>query len=285
MVLEVLEQSSNEGLSRLQEMARRSEAGEKGGDVFSSRELERLVSMQQRVTRNYFRLLEAHGELRRRVGTARSTGTVLADALDSERQRLGRELHTGVGQALAGIQLHAGLLEAALPDPPERARKSLARIRELAGVAMDQVRGVSRGLYVPAWQAQPLTEALRDLWQRSGVAEKYAGSLELQAPSCEPAPEVRRALYLAAQEGISNAILHANARHVRMSLREEGGRIALEVEDDGTGFGAPAPAASASAGIGLRSLRDLARELGGGLEVRGTAQGTILSISFPVTHE
>jgi two-component system sensor histidine kinase UhpB len=243
--------------------------------------------MQLRASRNYFRLLQADRELRARAsGTPKTLGAILADSLEAERQRLGRELHTGVGQSLAGIQVHVSLLESALPHPPEPVRKSLNRISALAGTALEQVRGVSRRLYVPAWQAQSLVEALRTLWEASGISEKFAGTLDLRELSAEPLPEVRRAIYLAAQEGISNAIQHADARRVHMSLREEGGRIALEVSDDGSGFRTPPdPARPASAGIGLRSVRDLARQLGGDLQAQSTPEGAKLTISFLVTHE
>lgn len=256
--------------------------------MLNCRDLERLAAMQHRASRNYFRLLEAEGGLRARTGsTPRSMGAILAETLEAERQRLGRELHTGVGQALAGIHVHVGLLEAAIPDPPEAVRKSLDRLTALAGTALAQVRDVSHRLYVPAWQAQPLVEALRDLWESSGISEKFAGTLDLHAPAAEPAPEVRRAVYLVAQEGISNAIQHADARRVRLSLREEGGRMTLEVADDGSGFHAAADSGrpAETPGIGLRSMRDLARQLGGDLVARSTPEGAVLSISLPVIHE
>lgn len=247
-----------------------------------------LASMQLRASRNYFRLLKAVRELRARTGgTPKTKGAVLADALEAERQRLGRELHTGVGQALAGIHMHVCLLEGALPNPPEPVRKSLNRIADLAGTALEQVRGVSRRLYVPAWQAQSLVEALRNLWDASGISDKFAGTLDLPEHFAEPPPEVRRAIYLVAQEGISNAIQHADAKCVRMSLRQKDGGITLEVADDGSGFRAPVDSAlpPAGAGIGLRSLRDLARQLGGSLQAESTPEGTKLTVSFPVIHE
>ncbi|HTT64871.1 MAG TPA: histidine kinase [Bryobacteraceae bacterium] len=252
--------------------------------LLSCRELQRLALMQHRASRNYFRLLEADRGLRARArGVPKTVGTILADALDAERQRLGRELHTGVGQALAGIHLHLNLLETALPDPPEPVRRSLTQIAALAGAALEQVRGVSRRLYVPDWQARPLADALRSLWETSGICAKFEATLDLHELSAEPPPEVRRAVYLTAQEGISNAIQHADARRARLSLREEGSRIVLEVSDDGSGFRAPAQ--PAPAGIGLRSIHDLASQLGGNLQVESTSEGTKLSISFPVIHE
>ena len=195
-------------------------------------------------------------------------GAMLADTLEAERQRLGRELHTGVGQALAGIHVHVGLLEAAIPDPPERGpQKPRPALRPWLVPRWRKCAASRSVLYVPAWQAQPLVEALRDLWESSGISEKFAGTLDLHAPAAEPAPEVRRAVYLVAQEGISNAIQHADARRVRLSLREEGGRMTLEVADDGSGFHAAADSGrpAETPGIGLRSMRDLARQLGGDL--------------------
>lgn len=274
-----LQDNAGDGVLRLQQMARLAD---------SRGELERLACMQLRVSRNYFRLLEADRELRARTGgTPRTLGTILADSLDAERQRLARELHTGVGQSLAGIHVHVSLVEAGLSDPPEPVRKSLNRIAALAGTALEQVRGLSRQLYVPAWQAHSLVLALRNLWEASGISERFAATLDLRELSGEPPPEVRRAIYLAAQEGISNAIRHSDARQVRMSLREEGGRVSLEVADDGSGFGAPADPARTppSPGIGLRSMRDLARQMGGDFQAQSTPAGAQLTISFPVIHE
>jgi two-component system, NarL family, sensor kinase len=283
-----LQNIPSDSVHRLQQMALL-DAGPAATDpLLSSRELQHLASMQHQASRNYFRLLEAERELRARARSVPKTmGSMLADALEAERQRLGRELHTGVGQALAGIHVHVGLLEASWPDPPEPVRKSLNRIRALAGTALEQVRGVSRRLYVPDWQAQPLAEALRSLWEASGISEKFAASLDLRALSAEPPPEVRRAIYLVAQEGISNVIQHADAQRVRMSLREEGGRLALQVVDDGSGFRAPAEPSrqAASASLGLRSMRDLARQLGGDLRAETTPEGAQLTIFFPVIHE
>lgn len=292
MVSGFLQKNPGECVRRLQQMAGTPPSGEcrSGVDdpLLSSRELERLSSIERILLRNYFRLLEADRQLRARArGTPKPIGMLLSDSLEAERQRIGRELHTGVGQALAGIHVHVSLIQDALPDPPPRVRKSLDQITALAGTALQLVRGVSRSLYVPAWQAQTLVEALRNLWESSGIPEKFAGTLDLHEPSIEPPPEIRRAIYLVAQEGISNAIQHADARRVRMSLREEGGRITFELADDGSGFSLPADAAleTASAGIGLRAIRDLALQLGGDLRTGNTTKGAQLTISFPVTNE
>jgi len=235
--------------------------------------LERLASMTHRTLRGHFRLEQAYRSLRARVSSA---------AIERERRRLGRELHTGVGQALAGIHIHLGIVEDGLPDPPEQARQGMDRIRLLAQSAMEQVRGISRRVYAPAWQSLPLRDALRGLWETSGVPEKFGGELALEELSAEPQAEVRAALYRAAQEGLSNAIQHSRARRVRLSLRQAHARLVLEVEDDGHGFPAPTAALEPAGGIGLRSLRDEAHRLGGEFQARSGPEGTKLTLSFPV---
>ncbi|MGA2136580.1 MAG: histidine kinase [Bryobacteraceae bacterium] len=272
---EFLDHNPGEHIRRLQQMAQ-------PGDC---RELQYLSALQARTSRNYFRLLEADRQLRARAGgPTRSPGAILADTIEADHQRIGMELHTGVGQSLAGIQVHVGLIREAMPNPPEPFRRSLERIERLAGTALEQVRNVSRSLYVPAWRTQRLAEALRSLWESSGISERFAATLELDRLSAEPEPEVSRALYLAAQEGISNIMQHANAARVRMALAETDGRITLTLEDDGSGF-APSPGSAAPAGIGLRSLSDLAREVGGDFQTASGANGARLTISIPVSHE
>jgi len=275
---EFFENAQSICVSRLQQVA----ASNVADPLLSSRGLERLVCMQDRISRHYFHLIDAERQLRARSrGAAKTAGAMLAETLAAERQRLGRELHTGVGQALAGIQLHAGLVEETLPEMPDPVRQNLKRIQALAGVALEQVRGLSRRLYVPGWESLALADALRNLWEASGISEKFAGSLDLGELSDEPPQEVRRAIYLVAQEGISNVIQHANARHVSMSLREEGRRLTLRVADDGSGF----RTSEKSDGIGLRSMRDLVNQLGGELRTESAAAGAVLTCSFPVIHD
>lgn len=274
MTSEFFEINSGNSISRLRQTAHPASDG---------RELERLALMQHRASRNYFRLLEAHHRLRARVAPQSNVGAILADALDAERKRLGRELHTGVGQALAGIHIHVGLAESHWPDSPEPVRKSLSQITALAHTALEQVRAVSRGLYIPAWQAQPLPEALGSLWDASGISAKFQASLELGDLHSELTPHLRRAIYLVAQEGISNVIRHSNAGRVRMTLHQEGDQLLLEIEDDGSRrAAAAAEPVDAPSGIGLRSMRDLALELGGDLHFQATPHGNQLTLHLPV---
>jgi signal transduction histidine kinase len=249
----------------------------------SSQELARLLALQHRTLRGYFRLAQADRLLRMRRRAAQGhMGGAMGQQLERERKRIGRELHTSAGQALAGISVYVGILQELLPDPPEDVRLSLDRIRLLTREALDQVEGISHGLYSPAWQTQPLPDALRHLWETSGVTQKMDGVLELPELAADPPLEVRAALYRIAQEGLSNVIRHAEARQVRLSLRLQGQRLVLEISDNGRGFDpAQKLVPGASDGIGLRSMRELAGQLGGDLRIQSGPQGTTLIVSLP----
>ena len=205
--------------------------------------------------------------------------------IERERKRLGRELHTGVGQLLAAIRIQLEIVNVQMPTPPAAVQHALQRLGSLAAEALDQVRGLSRRLYPPAWQRLSLDEAVRQLWEMSGVAQRFAGSVDAKPLPRDPDPAVKTMIYRAAQEALSNIVRHAHATRIDLALTSAGGRVQLTVEDDGVGFdctrvlsGRTAPAA----GIGLQSLREEAADLGGKLVVRSGPLGTTLEVSVPL---
>jgi two-component system NarL family sensor kinase len=91
---------------------------------------------------------------------------------------------------------------------------------------------------------------------------------------------VRVALYRIAQEGIANAIRHSGATTIALVLEENDGGLTLRIEDNGKGF--DTKQRQAPAGIGLRSIRDLADDLGGKSRISSGPEGTKLEVSVPV---
>jgi len=205
--------------------------------------------------------------------------------VEHERQRLGRELHTGIGQLLAAIRIQLELIEVKGLHPTAEIADELACIGMLADDALEQVRTVSKGLYLPAWQTMPLDDALLQLWERSGMAQRFTGGVRLGPLPGEPDAETKSLLYRAAQEGLSNVVRHASAHRVDLALNADDDRLTLTVADDGIGFdpaGALARAASAC-GIGLRAIREQAAGLGGRFRVESGISGTRLELSVPLT--
>jgi two-component system NarL family sensor kinase len=214
----------------------------------------------------------------------RGIGRGAVRQIDLERQRLGRELHTGVGQMLAAIRLQLEIVAAHLLDPPGLVQQALDRISTLANEALEQVRSVSSRLHPPEWQRLTLADALQQLWDISGIPQRFEASLRIQPLPHEPDLEVKVLLYRAAQEALSNVIRHARAIRLEASLETRDDCAILTIRDDGVGFdvaGLLRGPASVASGIGLRSIREQAAALGGRSEIQSGPAGTTLVVSVP----
>ena len=242
-----------------------------------------LFDLQSRWLEHFFHLLSMEQTLSLRARRKRPGGGRTAiHQMEMERRRLGRELHTGAGQMLAAIRLQLELIANDLPDPPLQVRESLDRIGVLAGETLEQVRAISKRLHPPEWQRLTLEQAIRRLWELSGIPHRFEARLEFDALPSEPALEVKIVLYRAAQEAFSNLLRHARATRVAVSLHYSDGRLSLVIEDNGVGFDVERVLhgpADLGAGIGLRSVREQAEALGGKMTVESGPSGTKLVVS------
>lgn len=247
-----------------------------------------LLRWQSNATRNYFRLLRAHEALADRRGSSKSTGSVVSEALEIERTRIARELHSGAGQTLAGIKVNLELINARVPDVPAQVRTGLDRIGALADQGLSEIRSVSQRLHPPDWQRLDLAQAIDWLWVTTAIPEKFRATLELHPLESDIPDAVRFTIYRAAQEGLANVLRHSGATQVKMQLGQRNDQIRLVLEDDGSGFdvagwldGALSPAMR---GIGLRAMRDQVSSLGGRFDLTSDARGTRMEIVLPITE-
>ena len=244
-----------------------------------------LLLLESSLLRHCLRLQRAERDLstlarQRRRG---SGGGALRQ-IELERQRLGRELHTGLGQMLAAIRLQLEIVAALLPGPPPRVQQALSRISTLANEALEHVRSVSGRLHPPEWQRLTLETALEQLWDLSGIPHRLEASLRIQPLPHEPDQEVKVLMYRAAQEALSNIARHARATRVDAALETRDNCLILTIRDDGVGFdvaGLLRGPATVASGIGLRSIREQAAALGGKLEIESGPSGTKLVVSAP----
>lgn len=239
-----------------------------------------LLNLQGSVLRHYYRLQMAEQRLSRLVRHRKPGGGRQAiRQMERERQRLGLELHTGVGQILAAIRLQLEVIATQLPHPPEPVRQALDRISMLATDALEQVRSISKRMHPPEWQRLTLESALLQLWEMSGIPQRYTASLVLEPLPRQPEQEIKVLLYRAAQEALSNLARHAQASRIEMTLHSEDERLALRIIDNGVGFNVAN--LSISSGIGLRSIREQAASIGAKLSIESGAAGTTVSITAP----
>ncbi len=219
------------------------------------------------------------------IENARLYDTVRGMAAVEERERLAREMHDGLAQALGFLTLKLGLAERTLDGgAPEPARQALAEMRKVAGDAYDEVRQaifglrtmVSRGLgLVPT-----LTEYLHEFSQQSGL------EVTLEVPEDDGfsrfTPEIEVQLIRIVQEALHNVRKHAGAHTARVRFRREGEEAQVTIEDDGGGFDPGASPADARRHFGLATMRERAESVGGALAVRSApGSGTQVVMRLP----
>lgn len=201
----------------------------------------------------------------------------LADAMVAEQQRLGQELHDGLVQQLTGLGLMAKCLcERLKADRSPRAgaaRELVHLIRE----AQNQGRAMLKGLRPVEVDAHGLMTAIAEL--AAGTQEWYHIPCRFLAPSHVAVEDNRVAtqMFYIAREAVTNAVRHARARQIEIDLRGEGGRVTLQVRDDGIGMPAEVPP---DGGIGLRIMRYRASLIGAALSIApAEGGGTVVTCS------
>jgi signal transduction histidine kinase len=197
-------------------------------------------------------------------------------AREEERRRLRRDLHDGIGPALAGLTLKAETARALLPPGSDSASRQLHDLSEEIRRTVVDVRRLVEGLRPPALDelglAGACAQAVERLTAGSGLAASVQASDDL--PALPAAVEV--AAYRIVVEAVTNTVRHARARRCRVSIACIPAGLAIEVTDDGTG-----PAASGHHGHGLAIMRERAEELGGTVTVRDASPGVTIQARLP----
>ncbi|HSJ73693.1 MAG TPA: sensor histidine kinase, partial [Miltoncostaeaceae bacterium] len=211
------------------------------------------------------------------VENARLLAEARGTAALEERQRLSRELHDSVSQALYGIALGAETARGLVATSPKRAAEPLEFVVSLADVALAEMRALILALRPEALEEEGLVGVLRQEAEAAGARH----GLEVAADLCdEPAIDMagKEALYRIAHEALHNVAKHARAGRAGLRLREQDGVVTLEVWDDGAGFDTGAAFAGH---LGLRSMRERAESRGGTLAVESAPGRTAVRASLP----
>jgi len=201
-------------------------------------------------------------------------------AVLEERNRLARELHDSVTQSLYSLTLFAEAGRRMLAEgEQEVAMEFFGDVGETSQQALKEMRLLLHKLRPAALQKEGLARALRQrlnaVEERSGIANELAveGNMELS-------PELEEVLYHIATEALNNALRHARASRVRVSVGNVEGAVELLVRDNGQGF-EPALVAD-SGGMGMVNMRERARHAGGQLAVESApGQGTTVRVRLP----
>ena len=204
-------------------------------------------------------------------------------AILQERQRLARELHDSVSQALYGISL--GTLTARRlweRDRPDDAQEALAYAHSLAETALTEMRSLIFELRPESLEQEGLVAAL----EKQAAALRTRDGIVVDANLCtepEASLPVKETLYRVSQEALNNVAKHARADRVTLSLTQNGGRLTLAVRDDGRGFD---PRQPFPGHLGLRSMRERVEQVGGQFTLESTpGRGTEIRAEVPLAEE
>jgi signal transduction histidine kinase len=198
-------------------------------------------------------------------------------AREEERRHLRRDLHDDLAPTFAGLGLAAAAVREYSLAADERAAEAAGELIAGIAAATRQIREIAYDLRPPVLDERGLVAAVRD---------RVAG--DALPPVTVVAPERRLVLPAAVesaalrivQEAVVNVRRHAAASRCTVSIERREHALAVEIADDGRGM-PPVP----RDGIGLRSMRERAAELGGGLEIERLAPGTRVFVLLPLPTE
>ncbi len=200
---------------------------------------------------------------------------------DDERRRLGRELHDSAGQLLAAIRLNLGIVSQWTNTDPRSSAK-LADTATLADQAIAEIRTLSYLLHPPMLDETGLASAVE--WYVHGFAERSKITVTLQV---DPGlgrfhRDVETAIFRIVQECLVNIHRHSGSHTAFISLQSTSSGISLIIRDEGRGISLQTLREEGrDLGVGIRGMRERARQLGGSLDIQSANPGTLVAVTLP----
>ena len=195
-----------------------------------------------------------------------------------ERQRLARELHDSVSQALYGIALGAQTARKLLDRQPESAVESVDYVIAQARAGMAEMRSLIFELRPQSLEEEGLVAAINK--QVEATEARYEFTIEAAlCPEPDISLDAKEVLYRICQEAIHNVVKHAHASEIKITLEETDSSVVLTVTDNGAGFDTSADYAGH---LGLKSMRERAGSRGGSVELTSGPGGTTVRAELPL---
>ena len=206
----------------------------------------------------------------------------MLEGQESERMRLARELHDGIGPILSTIKLHLDAISTELKKSPDRTVNKLNAMSELLQEVTDDLRNISHSLMPGPLVDLGLVAALNNLCQKANASERvqvnfYSTGLENRLDE-----NLELGIFRIAQELLNNAFKHAKAKVINIQLIRYEESILLMVEDDGIGFDKGNLNELTENGIGLRNIQTRAEALEGHFSIdTHKGGGLVATIEIP----
>ncbi len=202
----------------------------------------------------------------------------IIQAQESECNRIARDIHDDLGQSLATLKM---MIQSSLVETAKNARhdKDSVRILEYLNGIIDRSRGLATRLRPSTLEVLGLSTAIKLLARDISHSKKFkvhfssisTNGLQFEGEAIN--------VFRIVQEALSNSMKHARASKVNVRMARRQGRFKVVIEDNGRGF----KANDKSLGLGLVTMKERAKLLGGSIDIRSiVGKGTIISLDIPV---
>ncbi len=193
---------------------------------------------------------------------------------DEERRRIARDLHDSTGQDLVALATMLGQVLGSLPSKERGPRGLLLEMKDVTDRCMNEIRTLAYMLYPPSLDVSGLTDAIRDY--ANGFSKRTGIRVEFDL-----APDLGRfghdaelAMFRVVQEALTNVQRHSGSREVTIRTHRNAD-VTLDISDLGHGI-------VAAAGVGIRSMEERVKLIGGRLEIESTMGGTTVRVILPL---
>ncbi len=247
----------------------------------------RDITERKRAEQGLTQQVQAAGqELDRTHQELRAVAARLITAQEDERRRMARELHDDLAQRLAVLEYQLADSRQHVRKDPALVEASLDRLIGMVAGISEEVRQLSHRLHPSVLDDLGLVPALRTLCEEFERTYGMAVHLTPPVPSSPLVPlAVATALYRISQEGLHNTVKHGHDSSVVIKLSTTPHEIRLTIQDSGPGFD-PEAVRARGGGLGLMSMQERVRLVGGTLEVRSSpSTGTEITVNVPLTQD
>jgi two-component system sensor histidine kinase UhpB len=220
-------------------------------------------------------------ELTEAQATLRKVHRRLLNVSEAERRHLAAELHDSVGQKLVAMALGIQQIIMGCEDPAglEAEIQALQNMGQQCTETIQEIRTICYGLYPPMLELTGLAGSLSQLGQSCEPAVSFQLQCDDSLVETRFDPEQEIALFRMAQEAVSNALKHSEATTISISLGRQADVLTMSICDDGIGFDTTSQLGQ---GLGLRSMTERARAIGGTIEINSQPGRTSVEVTLPV---
>lgn len=211
----------------------------------------------------------------------KQTKEALIEGQENERMRVSQELHDGLGQLFTAIKLNLQHIQSNMGQADETLLDGINQLESNIGIAIDEVRNISRNLMPDVLWQFGLKPAIEDLVAKWNSSSDILISLEMVDMENRYSNDLEKALFRVCQELINNSARHSRCKNIYVQFINHGNSLMLTVEDDGIGYDTTARVG----GFGLKNIRSRAEVFSGTVDIDSSpGSGTVTTIEIPLNE-